>query len=64
MKNCRSVIQYLCDKTHHREDESSDPVGEVNSAQLAAMDARTKASEGLGCVASSQVTQIMCKQYT
>ncbi|CAL1131538.1 unnamed protein product [Cladocopium goreaui] len=35
-------------------DESSEPVGEVNSTQMAAMDARAKASESLGCVASSQ----------
>ena len=63
MKHSRNVIQYLGHKTNYREDESSEPVGEVNSTQMAAMDARTKASESLGCVASSQVTQIICKQY-
>ena len=63
MKHRLNEIQYLCHKTNYREDESSDPVGEVNSAQMAAMDARAKAAESLGCVSSSQVTQIVCRQY-
>ena len=53
MKHSRNVIQYLGHKTNYREDESSEPVGEVNSTQMAAMDARAKASESLG----------LCRQF-